>query len=154
MEDSCPCICNLIILLQVTRETLEVFLLVNKHDLRHNAARGPRYLPGSCTASSSLPYICQQCTQPVTGRWLHSFPYCFLRSQNAQEVFTKIARRNWTTKNLSFMDLNGPALISFSRKEYFHCKCTGHICISGSLGRASKKWFCPMCIIWPSLCNM
>lgn len=69
-------------------------------------------------------------------------------------MFIKIAQRNWATKNLSFMHLNGPTLISFSRKRYFHCTCTGNICISGSLGIASKKWFCPMCIIWPSFCNM
>lgn len=39
-------------------------------------------------------------------------------------MFIKIAQRIWATKNLSFLDLNGPALITFSRKEYFHCTCT------------------------------
>lgn len=58
-------------------------------------------------------------------------------------MFIKTASRNWATENLSFMNLNGPALISFSRKEYFLHKCTGNICISGSLGRASKKCFLP-----------
>ena len=38
-------------------------------------------------------------------------------------------------------------------KEYFYCKSTGNIYISGSFGIASQKWFCPMCIIWPSPWN-
>lgn len=54
-------------------------------------------------------------------------------------MFIKIAQRNWATKKLSFVYLNGPAFISFSRKEYFHCKCTGNIFISGSLGIASIR---------------
>lgn len=68
-------------------------------------------------------------------------------------MFIKVAQRTWATENLSFVHLNGPALISFSRTEYFYCKCTGNICISGSLGLASQKWFCPMCLIWPSPWN-
>lgn len=54
-------------------------------------------------------------------------------------MFIKLSQRNWATKNTNFMVLRGPALIQFSGKEFFHCKCNGNICLSGSFGRTGRE---------------
>lgn len=54
MEDFCLYIYNLIILLQVTRETLKAFLLVNEYNLKQNSASGAQYLSGNIAGSSSF----------------------------------------------------------------------------------------------------
>lgn len=62
MKDYCLYICNLIILLQVTRETLKAFLLVNEHNSKQNSALEAQYFSGNFAGSSSLLYVFQQRT--------------------------------------------------------------------------------------------